>query len=274
VESVARLAGMNLVLHGIGPVGIEAPPSIEVADSLLKVPDTHYDVVLTNPPFGRKSTFPLGLEEEANPGDQGNRPDFLVRTANKQLLFLQHVLTLLKPQGRAAVIVPENLLFENGAAAIVRRFLLTDANLHTILRLPPGLFYAQGLRANILFFTRETALDDKLWIYDLRTEMRVSLKTRPITADDLREFVACFRPRAIESRSTLHAKSGRWAFASKSNILRTEHCSLDVQATHGATDVPSIVASSELLASLNLHLTEALREIAGIDERIYRESSS
>lgn len=159
VDGVARLCAMNLLLHGIGPTGDEAPPPIKVDDSLRADPGTRFDVVLTNPPFGKKSSV-LVVNEE---GEQERealtvvRDDFWASTSNKQLNFVQHVKTLLKINGRAAIVVPDNVLFEGGAGETVRRKLLHECDVHTLLRLPTGIFYAQGMKANVLFFDRKPA---------------------------------------------------------------------------------------------------------------------
>lgn len=154
VDEVARLATMNLVLHGVGGDARDEFP-VHCEDSLAKTPRTRFDIVLTNPPFGTKGSVTYGRDSR---GDVGanllaiDRPDFLIQTANKQLNFIQHVFSLLKPGGRAAIVVPDNVLFESGAAAAVRRRLLEQCRLRTVLRLPPGIFYAQGVKANVIFF--------------------------------------------------------------------------------------------------------------------------
>jgi len=196
VDSVARLCAMNLYLHGIG--GEESP--IEVGDALVSEPSEHYDMVLTNPPFGKKSSVTV------TNGDGGkdkesltySRNDFWATTSNKQLNFLQHVRSLLKIPGTAAIVVPDNVLFEGGAGEIVRRNLLTQCNVHTLLRLPTGVFYAQGVKANVLFFDKKpaskTPWTETLWIYDLRTNMHFTLKTNPLKYEDLQDFIKCYNP--------------------------------------------------------------------------------
>ncbi len=180
VDGTARLAAMNLLLHGIGkPNG---PSLIEAKDSLIADPGQRYSVVLSNPPFGRKSSITtVGADgREAREDREIERPDFVVTTSNKQLNFIQHIATILKINGRAAVVLPDNVLFEGGAGETIRRRLLKDFDLHTILRLPTGIFYAQGVKANVLFFDKKPASDrpwtEKLWVYDLRTNMHFTLK--------------------------------------------------------------------------------------------------
>ena len=196
VDGVARLCVMNLYLHGIG--GDQT--LIRVDDSLRAHPGTVFDVVLTNPPFGRKSslTFVSGEGEQSRESLVVFRDDFWASTSNKQLNFLQHVRSILKIHGRAAIVVPDNILFEGGAGEIVRRRLLHECDAHTLLRLPTGIFYAQGVKANVLFFDRkpasETPWTKTLWIYDLRTNKHFTLKTNALTRSDLDDFVKCYNP--------------------------------------------------------------------------------
>jgi type I restriction enzyme M protein len=155
VDSVARLCAMNLFLHGIG--GDTSP--IEVGDSLISDPGTRYDFVLTNPPFGKKSSVTLtnGDGKADKEALTYELQDFWATTSNKQLNFLQHVKTLLKINGKTAIVVPDNVLFEGGAGETVRRKILHECDVHTLLRLPTGIFYAQGVKANVLFFDRKPA---------------------------------------------------------------------------------------------------------------------
>lgn len=155
--------------------------------------------MLTNPPFGIKGsvTYGQGNSTRVDGSLSIVRPDFWVQTANKQLNFMQHIVALLKPGGRAAVVIPDNVLFETGAAAAIRRRLLQSCRVHTILRLPPGLFYAAGVKSNVVFFDKpEKAVDrpaEAVWVYDLRSDKRFSLRTKPLQAEDLREFVTLFK---------------------------------------------------------------------------------
>jgi type I restriction enzyme M protein len=198
VDGVSRLCAMNLYLHGIGPDDAKSAVPIDTNDALRNPPSELFDIVLTNPPFGRKSSITIVTEE----GDTDkesityNRPDFWTTTSNKQLNFVQHVKTLLKINGRAAVVVPDNVLFEGGAGEKVRRKLLHECELHTVLRLPTGIFYAQGVKANVIFFERKAASEKpwtkKVWFYDLRTNKHFTLKQNRITRADLDEFVRCY----------------------------------------------------------------------------------
>ena len=205
VDGAARLCVMNLYLHGIGAngggTGGATPPllsPIRVADSLAADPGDRFDLVLTNPPFGKKSSVTFVNEEGESRRESQVivRDDFWTSTSNKQLNFIQHIKTILKINGRAAVVVPDNVLFEGGAGETVRRKLLHECDVHTLLRLPTGIFYAQGVKANVLFFDRkpgsETPWTQKLWIYDLRTNQHFTLKTNPLQYEDLQDFVKCY----------------------------------------------------------------------------------
>src|SRR5262249_6317576 len=150
----------------------------------------------------------------------------------KQLNFLQHVKTLLEVGGRAAVVVPDNVLFEGGAGEVIRRRLLHDLDVHTLLRLPTGIFYAQGVKANVLFFERkpasETPWTKKLWVYDLRTNQHFTLKTNPLKREDLDEFVACYRPEnRHQRRATWSEKKpeGRWRAYDYAELVQRDKCS-------------------------------------------------
>ncbi len=194
VDAVTRLCAMNLYLHGIG--GDQSP--VDTADSLASPPSTNYDIVMTNPPFGKKSSITVINEEGEESKEKAiyYRDDFWATTSNKQLNFLQHAKSLLKIHGRAAIVVPDNVLFEGGAGETVRRKLLHECDVHTLLRLPTGIFYAQGVKANVLFFDRKPASENPwtktLWIYDFRTNQHFTLKTNPLKREHLDDFVRCY----------------------------------------------------------------------------------
>ena len=214
---VVTLASMNLYLHGIGT----SRSPILCQDSLEKSPSVLVDVILANPPFG---TRPSGSVEI-------NRDDFYVETKNNQLNFLQHMMVMLKNGGRAAVVLPDNVLFEGGAGEVIRKKLLTEFNLHTILRLPTGIFYAQGVKANVLFFSKGTATKD-IWFYDYRTGVKHTLATNPIQRHHLDDFVECYKPENLFSRTeTYNAETnpnGRWRKYSCDEILKRDKTSLDI----------------------------------------------
>ncbi|MXY51860.1 MAG: SAM-dependent DNA methyltransferase [Gammaproteobacteria bacterium] len=234
VEEVARLATMNLLLHG-AVAEEEADVPIVCGDSLRRPSENQYEVVVTNPPFGIRGSVTYGNEpREAGGASDLNvtRPDFWVSTANKQLNFLQHVFTLLAPNGRAAVVVPDNVLFEGGAAVTIRRRLLESCDVHTLLRLPPGIFYASGVKANVLFFRRLAGQRTKpgkwLWVYDMRSYKRFSLKTKPIDRSDLEEFVGLYRSgRAIEGNGEVDLNL-RWRRFEQASVRHDEGCALDL----------------------------------------------
>jgi len=207
VDSVTRLCAMNLLLHGIGSeTGDDLPV---ITKDALAGKHGEYEIVLANPPFGKKSSVTIVNEagESSKESLVINRDDFWASTSNKQLNFLQHIFTILKMHGRAAVVLPDNVLFEGGAGETIRRELLKQADVHTLLRLPTGIFYAQGVKANVLFFDRKPAQEKpwtkKLWIYDLRTNMHFTLKENPLKREHLDDFVACYQGKTtLESRST------------------------------------------------------------------------
>src|SRR5690606_18158114 len=237
VDSVARLCAMNLLLHGIGPMDGESELPIRVDDSLRQDTGERFDVVLTNPPFGRKSSIKV-INEEGEEDRQALtvvRDDFWASTSNKQLNFLQHVYTMLKVGGRAAVVVPDNVLFEGGAGETIHRKLLQHCDVHTLLRLPTGIFYAQGVKANVLFFEKKPGREEpwtkKLWIYDLRTNKHFTLKQNPLTRADLDDFVACYNPEnRLDRRETWSEENpdGRWRAFDYEELIARDKVSLDI----------------------------------------------
>src|SRR5665811_647870 len=238
VSGVARLATMNLLLHGVGPLkGDEEDTPIDVKDSLLSRSTDRYDVVLTNPPFGKKSSVLVVNEvgEQQRDAISIVRDDFIATTSNKQLNFLQHVKSILKVNGRAAVVVPDNVLFEGGAGETIRRDLLNTCDVHTLLRLPTGIFYAQGVKANVLFFDVRTGDErpwtKKLWIYDLRTNKHFTLKTRQLARSDLDEFVTCYNPENREDRAETWSQDnpdGRWRCYDYEQLVARDKANLDI----------------------------------------------
>ena len=235
VDGAARLCVMNLYLHGIGADSDRSP--IRVDDSLAADPGDRFDMVLTNPPFGKKSSVTYVTEEGEMRRESQTvvRDDFWTSTSNKQLNFVQHVKTLLKIHGRAAIVVPDNVLFEGGAGETVRRKLLHECDVHTLLRLPTGVFYAQGVKANVLFFDRkpasETPWTKVLWIYDLRTNMHFTLKQNPLTRADLDEFVACYNPANRHEREATWSgddPGSRWRVFPYDELLARDKVNLDI----------------------------------------------
>ncbi len=224
---VVSLCTMNLYLHGIG--GNKAP--IRECDSLMNAGDKRYDMVLTNPPFGKKGSLKIMGEDGSvtTEKEDYNREDFIASTSNKQINFLQHIMTILNSHGRAAVVVPDNVLFEGGAGEKVRRRLLNEFNLHTILRLPTGIFYAQGVKANVLFFDKYPPLDNghrtqDVWFYDLRTNMNLSLVTNSLNDGHLADFIKCYNADNIMART----ESERFKKFNYDEIIKRDKVSLDI----------------------------------------------
>ena len=256
---VVTLASMNLYLHG---VGTDRSP-ITCEDSLEHEPKRLVDVILANPPFGQR---PAGSVEL-------NRPDFYVETKNNQLNFLQHMMLMLKMGGRAAVVLPDNVLFEGGAGETIRKRLLTDFNLHTILRLPTGIFYAQGVKANVLFFTKGRPTKD-VWYYDYRTDIKHTLATNKLERHHLDDFVRCYNPENIDMRTeTFDAEtspSGRWRKYAVEELTARDKTSLDITwLKQGGEEEQHTLA--ELMASIkeqSQNISKAVSELEKLLEDI------
>lgn len=238
VDGVTRLCAMNLFLHGIGPDDGKRKPPIKTDDALRSEPSELVEVVLTNPPFGKKSSITV-INEEGETEKESityNRSDFWTTTSNKQLNFVQHVKSMLKIPGRAAVVVPDNVLFEGGAGEKVRRMLLQECDVHTLLRLPTGIFYAQGVKANVIFFDRKPGAKEpwtkNVWIYDLRTNKDFTLKERRMVRADLDEFVECYHPSNRHQRKQTWDErrnpEGRWRVFTYEQLVARDRCSLDI----------------------------------------------
>jgi type I restriction enzyme M protein len=274
VPLAARLCVMNLYLHGIN--GEETPISPD--DSLKKNPGGIYEMVLTNPPFGKKSSEKVVTDEgkSATKSLTVVRDDFWAQTNNKQLNFLQHVRSILKINGRAAIVLPDNVMFEGGAGETIRKKLLQSCDLHTILRLPTGIFYAQGVKANVLFFDKKEASKDfatkKVWIYDMRTNKHFTLKENRLKEEDLDDFVKCYNPENRHERKQAWSEKknpdGRWRCFDMQEILKRDKTNLDIFwiKDESLEDVDSLpdpdVIANELVEELQDAL-EQLQEIAG-----------
>ena len=284
VDAVTRLCAMNLLLHGIGPTTDEADPPVKTNDSLAADPGDRFKVVMTNPPFGKKSSV-MVVNEEGEQERQGLtvvREDFWTSTTNKQLNFVQHVKTILEIHGRAAVVVPDNVLFEGGAGETVRRKLLHECDVHTLLRLPTGIFYAQGVKANVLFFDRkpasETAWTKRLWIYDLRTNKHFTLKTNPLKRADLDEFVACYNPENRHERKATWSEEtpdGRWRDYSYDELIQRDKCSLDLfwlrdESLESSDNLPE---PDVIAADIIEDLQAALEQFAAINADLARPAA-
>jgi type I restriction enzyme M protein len=228
VDSVTRLCAMNLLLHGIGG-DLEEDLPVVTKDALAGK-HGEYEIVLANPPFGKKSSVTIVNEagESSKESLIINRDDFWASTSNKQLNFLQHIFTILKQHGRAAVVLPDNVLFEGGAGETIRRELLKQADVHTLLRLPTGIFYAQGVKANVLFFDRKPAQEkpwtQKLWIYDLRTNLHFTLKENTLKRTDLDDFVKCYNTKNRHERT----ESERFKSFTYEELTKRDKVNLDI----------------------------------------------
>lgn len=280
VDNTARLCVMNLYLHGIGANGGGSP--IHVADSLAAHPGKYFEMVLTNPPFGKKSsvTFVTDSGEVRRESQDIVRDDFWTSTSNKQLNFVQHVRSILEQNGRAAVVVPDNVLFEGGAGETVRRRLLNECDVHTLLRLPTGIFYAQGVKANVIFFDRkpasETPWTKKLWIYDFRTNKNFTLKTNTLKREDLDEFVECYNPNNRHERVETWSETkpeGRWRVFDYDDLMQRDKVNLDIfwLRDESLEDTDNLPEPAVLAREIVEELEAALEQFRGILEDLGEE---
>ena len=264
VDGTARLCAMNLLLHGIGtPSGKSL---VTVADALRGDPGVRVDVIAANPPFGRKSS--MTMVNEAGEAEREDlvvvRDDFWASTSNKQLNFLQHIKTMLKIGGRAAVVLPDNVLFEAGAGETIRRRLMAECDLHTILRLPTGIFYAQGVKANVAFFERKPAAADPwtkaTWVYDLRTNMHFTLKTKTLQYADLADFVESYCPTDRSKR----VESERFHRFGYDELMARDKANLDITwlRDESLEDSSNLPAPGVLAAEIVEELEAALAQFA------------
>lgn len=308
VASTFRLCLMNLYLHNIGEIYVPAPkpqkdenkeakaetenqesPKSEEenteekkeeekkvripvtrGDSLLMDPGYRVDYVLTNPPFGKKSSLTFTNEEGEQQEDDDlvyNRQDFWTTSSNKQLNFVQHINTILRATGKAAVVVPDNVLFEGGAGEIIRRKLLQTCDLHTILRLPTGIFYKPGVKANVIFFDRRPASQETqtraVWIYDLRTNVHFTLKQNPMQYSDLEDFITCYHPENRHERTETWSEEnpdGRWRKFEVEEILERDKTSLDIFwiKDKSLADLDNLPSPDELADDIIENLQSAL----------------
>ncbi len=255
-ELPARLCAMNMLLHGIESPESDSP--VHVDDALRDDPGVRFDMVLSNPPFGRSSS------------DSYERENFWTATRNKQLNFVQHIVGLLRIGGSAAVVVPDNVLFEAGAGETIRRRLLHDCEVHTLLRLPTGIFYAQGVKANVLFFERregaERAWTRDLWVYDLRTNKHFTLKQNPITRADLDDFVACYKA----GERHLREESERFKRYGYEELMERDKVSLDVfwLRDESLEDTDNLPAPDVIAAEIVEDLEAALEEFRALADSL------
>ncbi len=279
VANTRRLCLMNMFLHNIGEIdgGVLISPN----DALVAPSARSYDYVLANPPFGKKSSMSFTNEEGEQETDDltYNRQDFWATTSNKQLNFLQHIRSMLRTTGRAAVVVPDNVLFEGGAGETVRKKLLENTELHTILRLPTGIFYKPGVKANVIFFDNREASRDpwtkEVWYYDYRTNIHHTLKKKTMRYEDLSDFIACYRPEnRHERKATWDAESnpeGRWRKYTSDELRARDKNNLDVfwLKDKSLTDLDNLPEPDELAEEIIENLEAGLnsfREVlAGLE---------
>ena len=268
VSNTRRLCLMNMFLHNIGEMEGESP--ISSNDSLVADDGRRFDYVLANPPFGKKSSISFTTEEGEQAKDDltYNRQDFWATTSNKQLNFVQHIHTILKSDGKAAVVVPDNVLFEGGAGETVRQKLLETTDLHTILRLPTGIFYAQGVKANVLFFDNHPASKDpwtrEVWYYDYRTNIHHTLKKKPLRFEDLAEFIDCYNPTNRHKRQETWDgetnPNGRFRKYTYDEIIARDKTSLDIfwLKDDSLTDLDNLPEPDELAEAIVENLEAGL----------------
>ena len=271
VDGVVRLCAMNLYLHGIG--GDECP--ITATDSLAKeVGDDRVDMVLANPPFGKKSSITV-VNEKTGKKEQEKltieREDFWATTSNKQLNFVQHIANMLKIDGKAAVVVPDNVLFEGGAGETVRKTLMERTDLHTILRLPTGIFYAQGVKANVIFFDAKPASKSpwtkKIWIYDFRTNVHMTLKTKKLVKNDFDEFIELYKA-DDRSKRRESKKNERWKSFKYDELISRDKTNLDIfwMKDDSLEDTENLPAPHILAAEIVEQMEAALEEFRSVED--------
>jgi type I restriction enzyme M protein len=279
---VARMCAMNLYLHGIGGDKIVVHSG---HDSLAAPWSKEYTMILANPPFGKSQSVLFVNEEGDLDKDEAVivREDFWTETSNKQLNFVQHMFTLLKIDGRAAVVIPDNVLFEGGAGEKVRRNLLEKCNVHTLLRLPTGIWYSPGVKANVIFFDKKEGRPEpwteKLWVYDLRTNKHFTQKQSPITRGDFDEFVECYQPGARHKRKETWSEEnpdGRWRCYTYDEILKRDKLSLDLFwiKDKSLTDTDSLPAPDIIAAEIADELEAAFGLFSKIAAKLPKSVSA
>lgn len=280
VPSTYRLALMNMFLHNIGDMN--SVPCISRNDSLIADSGQRFDYVLANPPFGKKSSMTITNAEGKQTKEDltYNRQDFWATTSNKQLNFVQHIRTLLKIDGEAAVVLPDNVLFEGGAGETVRKKLLHNTELHTILRLPTGIFYANGVKANVLFFVNKPASKHPhtkaVWYYDFRTNVHFTKKKNPMQFHHLEDFIKCYHPENRHQRTETWSEdnpSGRWRKFSYDELIARDKTSLDIfwLKDDNLTDLDNLPDPDELAVEIVENLEAVLEDFRGLVEELCAE---
>jgi type I restriction enzyme M protein len=280
VANTRRLCLMNMFLHNIGEMFGDS--TISPTDSLIADTGNRFDFILTNPPFGKKSsmTFTNDEGEEETEDRTYNRQDFWATSSNKQLNFVQHIHTMLKTTGKSAVVVPDNVLFEGGAGETVRKKLLQTMELHTILRLPTGVFYAQGVKANVLFLDANPASKDpwtkEVWYYDYRTNIHHTLKKNPMRYEDLKDFINCYNPENRHQRNETWSEDNpeaRWRRFTYDEIIAREKTSLDIfwLKDKSLADLDNLpdpdVLAVEIMENLEAGLESFRRIVEGLNNK-------
>ncbi len=264
VDEVVRLCAMNLYLHGVGNGG---SPVVQ-ADTLASDPGERFDVVIANPPFGKKSSYKVVGEDGAVTTERENyeREDFKFTTSNKQLNFLQHIMTIMEANGRAGVVLPDNVLFEaNRAGEGIRKRLLEGFNFHTLLRLPTGIWYSPGVKANVLFFDKRPASKEaqtrELWVYDYRTNIHKTLKTKRLTSADLDDFVQCYQHRE---------ETERFRRFTYDELIDRDKLNLDIfwLKDDSLEDIDSLPEPDVLAQEIVENLEAALEHFRGVSEEL------
>lgn len=269
VDEVVRLCAMNLYLHGVGN---DSSP-VDQADTLAGDRGERFDVVLTNPPFGKKSSYRVVGEDGSVETERETyeREDFKFTTSNKQLNFLQHIMTILQTGGRAGVVLPDNVLFEaNRAGEGIRKRLLEGFNFHTLLRLPTGIWYSPGVKANVLFFDKRPAAKEAqtkaLWVYDYRTNVHKTLKTKRLTSADLDDFVDCYHKRE---------EGERFRRFSYDDLVARDKLNLDIfwLKDDSLEDIDSLPEPDVLAQEIVDNLEAALEHFRGVSEELAPEEA-
>lgn len=278
VANTRRMCLMNMFLHNIGEIDGES--LISPNDALVAESDSNFDYVLANPPFGKKSSMTF-TNEEGEQEDENltyNRQDFWATTSNKQLNFVQHIRSMLKTTGKAAIVVPDNVLFEGGAGETIRRKLLENTDLHTILRLPTGIFYANGVKANVIFLDNREASPNpwtkEVWYYDYRTNIHHTLKKKTMRLEDLQDFISCYNPENISKRKeTWDADKnpeGRWRKFTYKELIARDKTSLDLfwLKDKSLTDLDNLPEPDELAQDIIENLEAGLNSFKEVLESL------
>jgi len=280
VANTRRLCLMNMFLHNIGEMDGEA--SVSSADALIADGGLRVDYVLANPPFGKKSSMNFNIDDGEQEKEEltYNRQDFWASTSNKQLNFVQHIHTMLKTTGQAAVVVPDNVLFEGGAGETVRKKLMETMELHTVLRLPTGIFYANGVKANVLFFDNHTAAKKPwtkdIWFYDYRTNVHHTLKRKPMRMEDLADFINCYNPANRHDRAETwnedSSPEGRWRKYAYKDVMARDKTSLDITwlKDKSLTDLDNLpepdILAEEIIENIEAGLNSFREVLVGLGQ--------